>query len=460
MIPFKSKIIWVGPSGSVEIYSPNRFYARCLQAYQFFKNLTPKKIVVFWEHTPDALAVFIGGLMANKIMCYYSVPNFKLDKAHFDLQLSQLKKRSLATVGSPTFKYLNLNYIFDFNVPDKVINFREDYTLDFTQFSSGSTGIRKQISYRGKDLIFYADEFSRVFGLEENSTVAGWGPHYHDLGLIWGILIPLIKGHDILYTSNLDWITNPGAILDSCIEHEATALLQPNFAFSFMNERCDKKDLSFMKFYNCGEVISKVDCEKFEEKFNTPVFASWGLAEALMIVTHSADNTSADGKLRNSGKCFGNNQIRIENGEILLKSDYLFKGYDTGENAKIVDGWFYSGDVGYIKDDLLYVIGREKDSFKVRGQKIVPEVIEMTLNQVKGIKKGRIVCFPMENKKGNTEAVVLFEGDVHQKDLINISYNLGISQCVKVPPKWLVKTSSGKISRKFCREKYIKEKRT
>ncbi|MBD3296916.1 MAG: AMP-binding protein [Candidatus Omnitrophica bacterium] len=457
MIPFKTAIKWIDIQGRVRTCEPGDFREKCLKACAFFRDLEAERFTILWEPSPEALAMFTGGLLAGKLVCFYSIPNFKLDPEYFHRQIRGLRQQGLHTVGSPRFGYLDLDTVFDMRKSRGRAEPVEGYPMDFMQFSSGTTGIRKRITYSGRKLISYVDEFSRVLGLQSDDTIATWTPHYHDEGLIYGFLLPLLTGSDILIMSNLDWVMNPEAFLDACCEYRPAFLTQPNFAYSLMEHRCRERDLSFMKCYSVGEVVDHQDCLAFEKKFNTGVVGALGLAEAIYAVTDSDDNTSHLNSVRNSGRCFGENQIRIVDGEIVLKSPYLFEGYDTGEESRIYDGWYHTGDEGVIRDGLLYVLGRRDSVFKVRGQKVLPELIETQVNRIPGVKKGRNVCFGVDRAGGGKKAVLLYEGTASEREVANTASALDIEIIRNVPDGWLIKSSSGKISRKYCREKYLKE---
>jgi len=458
MIRFTSTIRWIHPNGAVTIHTPNSFYRRCRRAQSVFDRLPSEKLALLWAPSVDAVAMFIGALLANKSVCFYSIPNFKLDGDYFQAQLASLKKQGLAVMGSRQFSYLGLDAVLELPARRKVAPLRGPYSLNFMQFSSGTTGIRKRISYTGATLVEYIHEYAAEIGVDLNSRLACWGPHYHDLGLIYGILLPLIIGCDVMFVSNLDWVMNPQVFNDACRKFKATALLQPNFAFQFMHERCEPADFSRMSCFSGGEVVDHETCVRFEEKFKTKVFGTYGMAEAVCLITNSRDTSSSYQGVRNSGRCFGTNQIKIVRNEILVKSPYLFNGYDTGEDSQIdKQGWYHSGDHGVIRNGLLYVLGRCDDSFKVNGRKVVPELVEMEINRLPGIKRGRCACVSLTNRRGNTEAALLYEGDASKSLVMKTAAAFDVSRCIQVSPGWLVKSSSGKISRKYSKRKFLSE---
>jgi fatty-acyl-CoA synthase len=135
----------------------------------------------------------------------------------------------------------------------------------------------------------------------------------------------------------------------------------------------------------------------------------------------------------------------------------------------MLDGWFKTGDLGYLADGELYITGRKKDMIIVGGKNIYPQDIEYLSMQVAGVHQGRVVAFGVDNEKIGTEEVVVvaemepgkLQDKVQIKEQIRktIAQNSAITlkDAYLVEPKWLIKTSSGKIARAANREKYLKE---
>jgi acyl-CoA synthetase (AMP-forming)/AMP-acid ligase II len=143
-----------------------------------------------------------------------------------------------------------------------------------------------------------------------------------------------------------------------------------------------------------------------------------------------------------------------------------YKRPDLTEKA-FVDGWYLTGDLGYLADGELYVTGRKKDLIIVGGKNVYPQDLERLASEVEGVHPGRVVAFGVFNDQIGTEDVVIiaeseFSGEIEQQqiaDEIRRSVTQGSDIALRyvkvVGRNWLLKTSSGKIARLANRDKYI-----
>ncbi|HDN04661.1 MAG TPA: hypothetical protein ENF27_01825, partial [Chloroflexi bacterium] len=187
--------------------------------------------------------------------------------------------------------------------------------------------------------------------------------------------------------------------------------------------------------------------------------------------------------MMSSGKTLVNTSIRVQDakgnilpddsvGEIALKSNCMLKEYYNRPDAtqkSFQDGWFLTGDYGYLSRGEIYVTGRKKDLIIVGGKNIYPGDLEELLYELPGVHPGRAVVFGLYNEKlGTEDVVVIAETDLedsqdHQAlaDLIrsHITQNSPVSlRHVKITKAgWILKTSSGKTSRSANKEKYLSE---
>jgi acyl-CoA synthetase (AMP-forming)/AMP-acid ligase II len=204
----------------------------------------------------------------------------------------------------------------------------------------------------------------------------------------------------------------------------------------------------------------------------------------MHLIAPVAEGTPGAVSFTSSGRLLPKNEIRIASdsgaplgagvvGEILVKSDSLFTGYYNrpGLTAEaIVEGWYYTGDLGFTLEEQLYVIGRKKDLLIVGGENLYPQDIEEIVASHVAIHDGRAVAIGIYNPDLGTEDIVVV-AEVEAKELLTNALEiereirnlvvLGIGVAVRTiflkPPKWIVKSTAGKAARSATREKLLKE---
>jgi acyl-CoA synthetase (AMP-forming)/AMP-acid ligase II len=159
-------------------------------------------------------------------------------------------------------------------------------------------------------------------------------------------------------------------------------------------------------------------------------------------------------------------------GEIALRGGYLFSGYRNmnQEESNIgADGYFRTGDLGAIIDGHVFVFGRLKEIIIVNGKNLFAGDIETAVGAIPGVKKGRAVAFGLESAQtGSEELIVIAEhsGDADAPAaVVRQEINRIVAEQFMVKPRdvrvvadrWLVKSTSGKISRSENLTKYLGE---
>jgi acyl-CoA synthetase (AMP-forming)/AMP-acid ligase II len=140
----------------------------------------------------------------------------------------------------------------------------------------------------------------------------------------------------------------------------------------------------------------------------------------------------------------------------------------TTEKA-FLDGWYLTGDFGYMLDGEVYITGRKKDLIIVGGKNIYPQDLERIAMNVPGVHPGRVVAFGIFSTRAGTEQVVIVaevdpsDPDARQKiaNEIRQAVTQGSAVALRhvhlVDEGWIVKTSSGKTARLANRDKFIEE---
>ena len=386
------------------------------------------------------------------------------------------------------------------------------------QHSSGTTGLQKPVLLSHNAVLEHVKRYAEAISLTNSDKIVSWLPLYHDMGLIAAFHLPLIFGIPSIQIDPFQWAMAPSLLLEAITREKATVMWLPNFAFNMMalkvrDEDLQEVDLSSLRLIvNCSEPVRYESHENFLKRFQpyglrpTALSACYAMAETTFAVTQTpiglaptamaVDRTSlAQGKVRpvtegaparicvSSGKPIEGCEVRIvdENrfevapgsvGEIAITSSTMFSGYRNypEKTAEVVcDGWYYSGDYGFQNDGELFVIGRKKDIIIVAGNNVYPEDVEDAVGAVPGVIPGRVVAIGEENPElGSEHVAVIAETSItsepNRKVLrleivkAGMASGITIASVYLVPPRWLIKSSAGKPSRKGSREKLMAER--
>jgi fatty-acyl-CoA synthase len=394
----------------------------------------------------------------------------------------------------------------------------------FLQFSSGTTGLRKGVALSHAQVAQHMAAYSRVLGFDGKEVVASWLPLYHDMGLIACFLLPLHAGATIVSLDAFEWVAQPWRLLQAMDTYRATFAWLPNFALQHMVRTLPAEaafDLRHVRaFINCSEVCKPETVRGFLDAMRVygvrpeQLHTSYAMAEAVFAVTQSplerAPRTIAvdaslldrfsrarfvDPSYRNGrsflscGKVLDDLEVRIvpqagstaDNvhtavpgeiavGEIQVRGGYLFSGYfrnDEATHAAMTEGWYRTGDIGFIEGGELFICGRLKEMLIVHGRNYYANDIEAIVGSVAGIRPGRSVAFGIDDPdSGSEEAIVLAETAATdttvraalQRDVKGAVFNrldLTLKSVVLVGPGTLVKTTSGKLCRGTNKTRYL-----
>jgi long-chain acyl-CoA synthetase len=149
-----------------------------------------------------------------------------------------------------------------------------------------------------------------------------------------------------------------------------------------------------LKFFIGGGALLDIELQRFFYALGIPMFQGYGLSEASPIIS---SNSETRHKLGSSGYLVSDLELMIcddnkkelptgEKGEIVVRGENVMKGYWKNKEATestIIDGWLYTGDMGYMdKDGFLYVLGRFKSLLiSDDGEKYSPEGIEEAITE-------------------------------------------------------------------------------
>ena len=396
---------------------------------------------------------------------------------------------------------------------------REPADIALLQHSSGTTGLQKGVALSHQAVFNQLEAYGGCLGLQPEDVVVSWLPLYHDMGLIAGFLMPILSGLPLVLSSPFDWVKAPYRLLQAVSEYKGTLSWVPNFALNFCSQKIRDRSLegvdlsSWRAVINCSEPVRWESHQAFNERFKTyglkpeALQTSYAMAENVFAVTQSvlgrlpmvqeidrgdfmrervaraASAGSPSMKMMSSGRLLPNTRMRVldetgeqvpdgQVGEIALQSDCMLTGYYNrpDETARALrDGWYLSGDYGYVSDGEVFVSGRKKDMIIVGGRNVYPQDLEALAHEVEGVHPGRSVAFGIDDEAAGTEEVVIIAEVDSDDEALHARVAEAIRQHVTknsaialrhvkvVGPRWILKTSSGKTARSANKEKFLQE---
>jgi acyl-CoA synthetase (AMP-forming)/AMP-acid ligase II len=342
------------------------------------------------------------------------------------------------------------------------------YTQDtaYLQYTSGATREAAGVVVSHKNVITNCEQMmSGYFEEPENvpSTSVSWLPFYHDMGLMQGILMPMVNQDSAVLISPVSFLQRPARWLQLMAKHPGSVSATPNFGFELAVRRTSDDDMAGLDLGDVwgiicgGERIQRATLTRFTERFacfnlsETVIRPSYGLAEATLYVATTRpgrppttvrfdyQHLSAGQAKRGEGQaCAGTDLVSygvpraptvrivdpdtsLENppgvvGEIWVHGDNVAMGYwrkpeqsERTFGAKLFGAspgtpegpWLRTGDLGVISDGELFIVGRIKDLLIVDGSNHYPDDIEAT---IQGITGGRVVAIAVPDK--HTERLV------------------------------------------------------
>jgi fatty-acyl-CoA synthase len=387
--------------------------------------------------------------------------------------------------------------------------------LAILQFTSGSTSDPKGVMLPQRSVCANLDGIAEAGALDvEDDVFVSWLPLYHDMGLIGVFTLPMTTGTDLVLAAPQDFLAAPVRWVQWLSDFGGTVTAGPNFSYALAARamrRHEGLDLSRWRLgLNGAEPVDPASVEAFVEAGTRHgldprmVFCAYGMAEATVAVTFPRPFTGmevdtvdtrvleteryaapaepeADGarRLAKLGRPVPGLDLRVvdptgavmrdrEVGEIQLRGTSLTTGYykRPDATAESFDGeWLRTGDLGYTVDGQLVVCGRIKDVIIVGGRNVFPEDVERAVGTVEGIREGNVIAFGVEGRRGKEALVVVAESKADDVDLtrkvisetVVDAVGLPAGEIVLVQPGTLPKTSSGKLQRSLCRDRYLEE---
>jgi acyl-CoA synthetase (AMP-forming)/AMP-acid ligase II len=317
----------------------------------------------------------------------------------------------------------------------------------------------------------------------------------------------MINGLDCWLLRPPSFLARPRLWLRQLASHGVSFTPSPNFGYQLCVERIrhgdlDGVDLSRWRWALTGaEMVRTETTGAFIEAFEPLGFRPegfmpcYGLAEATLAVTldrrgegvrtlpapAGTDRGLAISEVVSNGEPIRDTVVEVRApdgsarpegsiGEVFIKGPGVFLGYyrdRDATDASLDNGWFATGDLGFLHARELYVTGRTKDLLIVRGHNIMPDEIERLAD---GITGGgglmRSAAFSVARGASGEEAVVVVEVDAHDPERLDAlarDIRIAVGRAMGLPLADLVfvrrgripRTTSGKMQRGELRQRYL-----
>ena len=396
--------------------------------------------------------------------------------------------------------------------------------LAYLQYSSGSTRFPHGVAVTHRSLMANCHGISAE-GVEvnDNDRVVSWLPFYHDMGLVGTLLSPISCQMTTDYLATEAFARRPMQWLKLISRNKGTITYSPTFGYEICTRRANGKDtegldLSSWRVAGIGGDMIRADVlRSFHETFNshgfrdTSFLPSYGLAECTLAVSFMKLDTGVQidmvnekvltGEIKtlerldksqlnghaanyrevvNCGRPLNQYELEVrdendndlgerEIGRICVRGPSVMVGYFDDEEATRAclseDGWLDTGDMGYVADGSIYIIGRIKDLIIINGKNHWPQDIEWAVEQIADLRSGDSAAISIPGDNNEEIPAILVQcrtrdeaGRMELEDRIKskVKEMVGASaRVVLLPPRSLPRTSSGKLSRSKARQQYL-----
>lgn len=386
----------------------------------------------------------------------------------------------------------------------------------YLQYSSGSTRFPHGVAVTHAALLNNLAAHSHGMEIGGTDRCISWLPWYHDMGLVGCLLSPIANQISVDYLKTEDFARRPLAWLDLITRNAGTSVsYSPTFGYDICARRvssqthvAERFDLSRWRVAGNGADMIRPDVmQAFVDAFADAGFKasaflpSYGLAEATLavsimppgegIVVELVEETELSGvagdldrptryrAIVNCGRAARDMAIEVRDeagqvlsdqtvGKVWCSGPSLMTGYYRDPDATaacMVGGWLDTGDMGYLSNGYIYIVGRAKDMIIINGKNHWPQDIEWAVEQMPGFKSGDIAAFAITTAGGEETPAVLVQcrtSDDAERHALRETIRdrvraiTGMNCLIElVPPRTLPRTSSGKLSRSKARAQYL-----
>jgi len=288
-------------------------------------------------------------------------------------------------------------------------------------YSSGTTGWPKGVVHDNANVASSLEALRAAWEFTAEDVVVNVLPLFHTHGLSFATHLSLLAGACVILEDSF----HPQETLD-VIGRGTVFMAVPTIYYRFMEEpkfRAAVKSWSHVRLFTCGSAPIRAEVlPELQSILGRPVINRYGMTEAHVITSLPLDGPWPNGSV---GLPLSGIEVRIVQeddqpapaeivGSVHLRGPNLFKEYwgkPEATHAAFRDGWFDTGDLGYLDGQgFLTLVGRKSDLIITNGFNVYPQVVERVLNECPGVLESAVVGIA-DKQRGERVAAAIVRSD-------------------------------------------------
>ncbi|MBV9012803.1 MAG: non-ribosomal peptide synthetase [Pseudonocardiales bacterium] len=464
-----------------------------------------KNIVLLLERSAEFIPAFWACLLGGYVPC--PLLPIRVDTTRWAAQIKHVNDlldsppwltTSDINAEIPTSEHTEIA-IFDElsdGEPESRIHSADPSDLAILMLTSGSTGNSKAVMLSHGNLLSALAGKADRLELTSGDNTMNWISFDH-IAAIEGHLLPLAIGATQLQVEPQVILTDPLQFLRLIETYQVRLTFTPNFLLGQINALLDKQPHGFSAslksirhIISGGEAVVCATGRHYLELLRpfglhkNTIVPAFGMTEtcAGSIFSREFPDAESGKEFASVGRPIDGLELRIVDdngmpledcqiGELQLRGPVVTGGYYNNSrattNAFTADGWFCTGDRGFLEAGRLTLSGRSKDSIIVNGVNYFSHDIETALEQLDGVEKSYVAAFPTRTAGSDTEELVITvvpspscdsEADLHRvlvaiRSTVVMHWGFRPALVLPLSRSEVPKTSLGKIQRSVLRSR-------
>jgi acyl transferase domain-containing protein/acyl-CoA synthetase (AMP-forming)/AMP-acid ligase II/acyl carrier protein len=383
--------------------------------------------------------------------------------------------------------------------PDRGVHRSSLDDLALLLFTSGSTGTPKGVMLSTRNVLASVYGMATVNHLSPDDITLNWMPLEHVASLVMFHLAAVYLGCQQVQVAYEVVLQDPLRWLDLMDGYRITATWAPNFAYGLINEQADviqkrQWNLSSVRWMGNGaEAVVGRTTRQFLELLaphglvGTAVSPGYGMSETCSGIVHSHRfsrlNTCGADTFVDVGEPIPGVSLRIVDadaqlvpeateGSLQVKGETVFQGYyqqpELTQAVFTQDGWFNTGDLGFLCEGRLTITGRQQDVIIIHGTNYYSHEIEAVVGALTGVEVSFTAACAVRTSEDVTDKLAIFfcptEPECSDRALAHllqtirrhvvIQVGINPDYVLPVAPTLIPKTTIGKIQRRQLSQQF------